>query len=505
MEETLNEDVGTINISNIAMKPRWRRRATSETRSPFRFSSNANTLYPMDGDRGTWTLLSQTDLLNEFHSGSHDIYHKFGVSLREKWAFEEGKGMIFDGYENTTQSSNSLPSAITYNKVSHSFGAPISIRGVGDTDQDNDRIKVVKRYWEHSMMHNALLLAAEAMFGFGDAAVYIYIDTDRKLKYKVYRFDEGDETTLRKNYVTGEEIGVRKFQIDGRSAVELFRRDRIELWVEDTDPDGPLSSIFDIRYQALSEDGYRLARVKRNIISELPFIYHREPDSCYGPVMNNINDLDKLQSDLLESGLYFAYPYLFTKGQLIDLPSAGTPGKAFGASDANGDAKFLSPPDVSNIYKTNWENLWNSILDGTQSVIIRPESLKGSQDSASFIQLLYAPEFKWAQRAYARMDDFFKRFLSAFKEHVGILEGDPEGYRALEITYELTPDAPKNQAAETDALVKKVEVGVMSQETAVESIEGSSPAELKRLELEGKRAGQQEATENVVENLVVTE
>ena len=84
------------------------------------------------------------------------------------------------------------------------------------------------------------------------------------------------------------------------------------------------------------------------------------------------------------------------------LPPSNLANKAIGVkgtadSIAHADAKWLAPPDASNIASTHIDGLEEDIREGALSVKIDPEIIKQGSDSSATMKILYAPEVQWAQ------------------------------------------------------------------------------------------------------------
>ena len=147
----------------------------------------------------------------------------------------------------------------------------------------------------------------------------------------------------------------------------------------------------------------------------------REKDIPSGPVQHNIEDWEKLLSDCNENVKYYAYQILFLSGGAVSLPNANFGGKVIGSKTVDGDAKILEPADASNTLDIAFKKTYNAICDGSKSVFIKPEDLKGQNDSGAYIANLYWPEIQWAKLFYGRYHKCMVKILRVFRKLVGLI------------------------------------------------------------------------------------
>ena len=230
-----------------------------------------------------------------------------------------------------------------------------------------------------------------------------------------------------------------------------------------------------------TEDGFYLVSRKSHGLDESPFCYFREKDIPSGPVQHNIEDWEKLLSDCNENVKYYAYQILFLSGGAVSLPNANFGGKVIGSKTVDGDAKILEPADASNTLDIAFKKTYNAICDGSKSVFIKPEDLKGQNDSGAYIANLYWPEIQWAKLFYARYHKCMVKILRVFRKLVGLIEGKPAEYNSVRLSYMLTPFLPKNNLEDTQILQYSVAAGFMSKETAAEESDFTNPQEMQRL------------------------
>lgn len=482
-----------MEINRLLVKPLWQRRTRNDSASaltdrPATVSFNVDR--PMEDDMASVRLMKQSDFLDEKYPSSHLIYSTAYRSMRKVYKFnEETQKPEFDHYEDLYRTSLGLQMATLTNKTTICHTNDIWFGNEFGGEDDTERLARIKAWWNVTGMNRALMLAAESWFGTGDGAIYLYIK-DRKIHYKVFSFEDGSNLTYRRR----EGIGVRRFSVNGRTAVELYLPDAVQMWIYDakaTEEDG-------YTVLATSEDGYALVENTPNPIGYSMFFYHREPDVCWGPGQQNADDLDGLLSDGFESGKLFFFPMLFLKGDVEELPELDNVTKTLGAGDESADAKMLTPPDNSSMYDTSWTRAARAYCDATNSVMLRPEDLKGQNDSAAYLRLLFFPETQWAEKYYSRLDGFMRELLGGFQRLVGILEGDEEGYTDLKFSYRLTPYIPQNLAEEINNINTSYSMGTISGATAREEHPLANPNEEARIRAEMEEEQRRQAMQVVV-------
>ena len=222
----------------------------------------------------------------------------------------------------------------------------------------------------------------------------------------------------------------------------------------------------------------------RHGLSICPVIYHRESDVCWGDVQGNIEDIEKLLSDLMENGKYYNFQMLFVSGIVGGLPNVNFQGKVIAARNKDGDAKILQPADASNTFTLSLDNSLKFLCDSVGAVFIRPDEIKSGDYSGAYLRNLYFPETQWCMDAYSRFDPALRTLMYIFKEFVGIKEKRQTEYHNLRMSYSIEPFIPKNDSEDIQNRVQAVAGGILSVRTAAEGSPLASFDELKRIELE---------------------
>ena len=439
---------------------------------------------------------NQEKFMDEIHAGGHIIFDCDYRSMRPKYKWDEKEQKNkFDGFEDVSRNAVSWQEAIRGNKASTCGGNAPWIGNEGG-DETAELVAKIKSHIDTANLQAALMCHFYAIFGCADGALYFYRDGD-EIAWQCFSYEDGDNCTIAPDYENPEkEMGVRYFDYEGRDAVEFYRDSTIDLYVKfDKDeellkkfPNAVASAILlneegtEVgRTYEKTEDGFYLVSRKSHGLDESPFCYFREKDIPSGPVQHNIEDWEKLLSDCNENVKYYAYQILFLSGGAVSLPNANFGGKVIGSKTVDGDAKILEPADASNTLDIAFKKTYNAICDGSKSVFIKPEDLKGQNDSGAYIANLYWPEIQWAKLFYGRYHKCMVKILRVFRKLVGLIEGKPAEYNSVRLSYMLTPFLPKNNLEDTQILQYSVAAGFMSKETAAEESDFTNPQEMQRL------------------------
>lgn len=450
---------------------------------------------------------NQEKFMDEIHSGGHIIYDCDYRSMRPKYKWDEKtQKNVQEGFEDVTRNAVSWQEAIRSNKASTCGGNAPWIGNEGG-EETAELVAKFKAHINATNLQAALTSHFYAIFGAADGALYFYRDGDG-IAWRCFSYEDGDNCTITQDYQEPtREMGVRYFDYEGHDAVEFYRDNTIDLFVKFENTDDLIAKFplaltsGDILNEngeivgntfTQTEDGFYLISSKPHGIDESPFCYFREKDIPSGPVQNNIEDWEKLLSDCGENVKYYAYQILFLTGGAMSLPNANFGGKVIGSKSVDGKAEILQPADASNTLDIAFKKTYNAICDGSKSVFIKPEDLKGQNDSGAYIANLYWPEIQWAILFYARYHRCMVKILRVLRKLVGLIEGQSAEYSKVRLSYMFTPFLPKNKLEETQILQYSVEAGFMSKETAAEESDYTNPQEMARLSKQKKEEAAQE-------------
>ena len=121
---------------------------------------------------------------------------------------------------------------------------------------------------------------------------------------------------------------------------------------------------------------------------------------------------------------------MFVKATDIEtLPRTDSTGKIIGVKGAvdelaAADAKFLTPPDLSNIATIDIGNKKESISQSTMSVNITPEIFRSADPSSAAIKLLFTDTIIWCKNSFVELYPSLVQMVDTFKALVAKVEGD---------------------------------------------------------------------------------
>lgn len=485
----VKNDASMVKISDLLRKRSWHRRMPS-----YRHYASATTDSDMgfdisDGNRNVM-MLTQSDFMDELNPSSHIVNDPSVRAMRAKFRFNTATGKFEqDGWEDVSRVSLSLQESVRRHHRTTTFGNEMWFGSEGADEDNAKRVAAIRSYWSTSGMTDALSTWGNALFGTGDAAIYLHI-VDGEIRYKVYSYENGDLF----NFTTaedGREVFVRYLMVDDTKTVEVYDDKFVEVWVSESDK--PLPSIFlsMLRAKKLdvkSEDGYQLIKRERHGLNQMPACYHRLNDVVWGNGQGLITQRESMLSDLDENNKYYAYQIMFLTGSgLISLPEAGRMGKVMASSDPSAKASILEPADASNTFTIALDQNMKMLCETLGIVVLNPDELKAGENTGAFIQNLYWREVQWSMNMIADLRPAFSKIISVFKELVGKIEGD-SSYTKTKLTYLLEPRIPKNSTEEVNNICMARDRGLITVETGSGELSFSNPREYEML-LAEKEAG----------------
>lgn len=460
-----------MNISdyiNLSKKKPWMRRIYDER----------------PGGGPAYKVMTQEDFLNEVCSASHKInspkmsrrpiYGPTGEkdkNGKEKWAIV--------GYDSVETVPVSKQWEIISKKISH-----FSADGfwTASESEDEDAFQKMMSWADTAGMKTAFIEAMWYAMRTGDSAVYWYQtdDADDPIQYEVYGYEEGS-TLFPNTDFSGRKTLARKYKFNTHDAVDLFTPDRRETWMMlDDKMEDYRMFVPEGAKPKMSDDGYTLVRSLEGQAGNLcQCVYFRFKDIPTGPVQPSIEKLEDAKTYVGEHLKGTAMPILFMKAEkTTSLPPNGLANKAVGVkgtadSLAHADAKFLAPPDASNIANLHIDGLEDDIRDGAMSVKIDPEIIKQGSDSSATIKILYSPEMQWCQIHWPEVFKSVKQMMLVFKALVGKVEGDSARYSKMRISVGPNVWLPQNAAEVLKMELDQVYARVKSRKSAMQDIPNS--------------------------------
>lgn len=478
-----------MNIGEHLQKDYWVRRVTLDRAEVMPSLTSSNYKKPILADlEHAYLYLTQENLMDEVTPTSHKIFSKY-MSQRPVYAptgrkNEQGQEeWAIDHYDDVEQVALAMQWRMAMSKTSHF--ASDGFWTANESKGEDEKYDKFKSWFDYVGIPTAWVELVWSCFSTGDAAIYIY-QRGNDIEYKV--FSKWNGYTIYPDVdENGNDVAWIEYTLKGKRAVDYYGVDSIDTWVQydqDKESDkkwldkvkGLLRKV--VEREEISEDGWKLVSRKPTQVGNdlCQLIYFRVNDIPSGVVESLIQSLEKACSYVANEVKSSAFPQLFIKSATItSLPPMDANGKVLGVKgDAEtlkaSDAKYLAPPDASDIATLHIQTLRDEIYHAAQSVVIDPDVLKSGADSSATMKILFTPEIQWCQVMWAQFFQPLRRMVEVFKRLVGKVEGDPIGYGSLRISVGQKIWIPQNRAEEVDTTCKMVYARVLSRESAISEL-----------------------------------
>ena len=440
-------------------------------------------------------IISQQEFLEEVCSAAHKINSPMmsrrpiygptgekGTNGKEKWAIV--------GYDNIETVPVSKQWEIISKKISH-FAADGF--WTASESEDEEAFQKLMSWADTAGLKTAFIEAIWYAMRTGDSAVYWYQtdDADDPIQYEVYGYEEGSVLFPSTDF-DGRKTIARKYKFNAHDAVDIFTPDKRETWMMlDEGMEDYRMFVPKGKTPVVSEDGYtRIRELDGQAGNLCQCIYFRFNDIPTGPVQPAIEKLEDAKTYVGEHLKGTAMPILFMKAEkTTSLPPSDLANKAIGVkgtadSLAHADAKFLAPPDASNIADLHIDGLEEDIRDGAMSVKISPDVIKQGSDSSATMKILYAPEIQWCQIHWPEVFKSVKQMMLVFKALVGKVEGDVPRYSKMRVSVGQNIFLPQNAAEALKMELDQVYARVKSRKSAMEDLENAHKGDYDRIRKE---------------------
>lgn len=441
-----------------------------------------------------YKIMTQDEFLNELTPAAHAINSpmmsrrpvygptgKKNKDGKEEWAIV--------GYDNVETIPIGIQENIIAKKISH-FAADGF--WTASESEDEERFSTLMSWADTVGLKTAFIEVIKAAMRTGDGAIYLYQvdDPDDPIQYEVYGYEEGSVLFPSTSF-DGKKTLARKYKFDNHDAVDIFTPEKIETWMM-LDDNGDDDILPRDKRSEKSDDGYTLVRRHKAQVGDnlCQCIYFRFEDIPTGPAQPSINKLEDAKTYVGEHLKGSAMPILFMKAEkTTSLPPSNLANKMLGVkgtsdSIAHADAKWLAPPDASNIANLHIDGLEDDIRDTCLSVKIDPEIIKQGSDSSATMKILYAPEVQWAQIHWPEVFKSVKQLMLVFKALVGKVENDVLGYNNMRISVGQNIWIPQNAAEALKMELDSVYGRIKSRKAAIQDSGNSHKGDYAQIEKE---------------------
>lgn len=497
-------------ISPLLKKKPWKRLVTPDADVPPPTCADCYEIPALEPDGLRYQYLTEYDLLNESCEGAHLINSKYmsrrpiyEVQTRtiempmtdaqgnpvlnddgsQKTEPKEIKEWIITDYEDIETVRSGLPELIIKQKTSHLAKNGIEIANEGSEHKMFDTF----RAWKDISGIDAGWM--QAIYGCGkggDALIYQYVHNDT-IEYTIFCTLFGDQIFPNKDD-KGNDMNVRRYLLNGREAVDIFMDDYIETYVRgdisDENDNGIQSwwSVVKGWFKNISrkktEDGWtRISQIPSQLGKGIcQAVYIRFDDTPIGPAMQNINAWERGASYVSDKMRSTAFSKLFLKSSKIkNLPPLSSGEEVIGVENADADilkaseAKYLVPPDISNLAEINLKAITEAIMQSTMSIDLQPEILKSGADSSQTLKLLLRREIQWAHVTWPQVRPAAKKIIEVLKALVAKIEGNGD-FTKLKVSVWNTPWMPQDEDAMANRVQQLTFASILSEKSAREEL-----------------------------------
>lgn len=488
----------TINISEHLKKEFWKRRINPDSVGVPSPPQSEYYLHPcLVAGQGDYQLLTQESFSRENDPLAHDINSRY-MSLRPVYDVKEN--VVVD--ENGNKTTETVWEIVEYDPVETvRFGLQKRINiskaafmaGNGfwicHEDKQHDLGDVLNSWKDSAGLDLAWLELVQSCFLTGDGAIYQYI-SNGQIRYHVFSYLKGD--ILFPDYDENHNsIIYRLYTLRGRRAVDIFSASRVQTWIQ-SDKENEKEQSWIARFggwfrkgldwssSKLSEDGWRCVsdNAVQTPIGINPCVYFRIDDIPSGVANEDICALEKAASFVADNVKSVSMPVMFIKATNIDtLPQKDSTGKTIGVKGSvdelkASDAKFLAPPDLSNIAEIDLANKKESIKQSTMSVDITPEIFRSTDPSSAAIKLLFTDTLIWCKNMFVQFYPGLVDMVEVFKSLVAIVEIENGGEKIATMRTSCGCDfwIPQNDSEALKRELDQVAYRVKSRKAAMSDI-----------------------------------
>lgn len=500
-----------MKINEHLKKQYWKRRVVGDLPSPTP-TDNGHYEIPLNEPYGAnYRYLSQEDFMREIEPSAHDINSKYQSTRPIRELFDvvdaEGKPVLdkdgkqkkewrIVGFDDLETTRYGLQKRIALTKAAHFAGDGWGIYNEqSDTSKEaHERFDKLNSWKDTAGYDVAFMEAALSCFQTGDFGLYPYVTPDGSIDYMAYSYLDGYEIfpDIDENR---NEVYYVLYSLKGRPAVDIFKVDAIETWVQadltDKENNGVQTWFSKVRNWfkasdfAESEDGWhRVARRETQTPAGMgQFIYFRVPDIPSGVAQEDISALERTASYVAEGVKATTFDTLFIKATKIkNLPGIGGAGNVIGVegdveSVKAADAKRIAPSDVSNVATIDIKEKKDSILHSTLSVIVDPEVLRSGADSSSAMRLCFNDEVKWCMTMQPHFYKPLKKLVAMHKALVAKIEGDGE-YMKIRCSVGMNVWIPQNFSENVENVCKLKYASILSAENSRHELDINYPDDM---------------------------
>lgn len=439
-----------INIGQNLKKEFWLRRINPDSDTDLSSLKNYGSNYYVApnfelGDGG-YRLLTQEDFMREIEPSAHDINSRY-MSTRPIYEVRErlnkdgkperdenGKPItewVIVGFEPLDTVRFGFQKRTAAKKSAHMAGNGFWISHENNSHEYGE---ILSSWKDSAGLDTAWQELVNSCYNTGDGAIYLY-HLNGQIYYEVFSYLKGD--ILFPNFDEDHNpILYRLYTLQGVCAVDIYSCKYIETWIQDSKAEddetkttwwqrfsGWFAKGLDWKSTIVSEDGWRRISHKQTQTPDglNQCVYWRVKDIPSGCAQQECEGLEKTVSYVSNGVKSQTLAPLFMKAEDIEMmPNRGSAGEIIGVKGAidsikAADAKFLTPPDISNIATIDIDQKKDSIMKSTLSVDITPDIFRSGADSSAAMKLLFTDEIIWCKNEFPVLFPSLRYFVEVFK------------------------------------------------------------------------------------------
>lgn len=426
-----------------------------------------------------WMIVPQERFLAELNPSAHDVNN---VILRQDKIVKDKDGNVTNS-KSVARIAVALQELISTKQRVHLTANPIkfTLTEPQRTKDKEDDFVMFKQAWMDKNMHVYLSNLIESWLDTGDGALYTYRDNN-VFGCKAFSFKNGDVLFPHYDYYGNLETFGRMYSSvneKGKTVTMLDVFDKINVTTYRNNS-SMLGRMFTGEWSMLGNP-------KPHGFREVPIVYKRSNDTCWGSVQPLIDSYEEAISNMSENNRYYANMILFIKGEVGKLPDRDGAGKVLqGKGDA--DAKFLATSESNEAQVNELDILLKQIFLGSFTVNVSPDSVKSSGDLPGItVKLLFSPATEKALDSAKKMDKEIDKLVRLFKRGYGLEIEKSTEMENLKLRGEIDIYTPENEAELAQIINDGIFSKAISQETGQELYPVAVNGEKERVDAQIKK------------------
>lgn len=442
-------------------------------------------------DKPIYVGIKQSEFLRQYDPDGHKINSTEYYPNIIK--YDEDSKQYFE--EEISRVAFSFQQIILTKQLSALCGNPTRFRlPIADQTKTHERqFTEWKEGWAVKDMDILVYNALESVGKTGDVAVYMYIDNNGKMKYKVFSFDKGDILFPHYNDTGELDLLARKYTSinmygEDETRVDVFTKECVRSF-KDSEGKDSYEKFVDGKYIL---DGYvPVGDVVKHGLDFVPVAYYRdEKGAWWSPSQKTIEEFEWAFSCLTHSNMAYAFPIMYIKGSevVVEPDMIRNSVKAIVMPNKDSDAGFLPRPDGSTSFELQLKKLYDMIYQ--QSFTVNPPEVRSGDLPGVAIKLLYSPSIEKANEMAKKLNTFLDVIVDMFTYFYGIEEEKISEFESLKVYAYLEPYVHQNDSEVIKDLETSVNAGFLSKKSATEISPYSNNNEIDRIEQEVEAAYQ---------------